>query len=302
MTNICLICNISFHHKRTLNSHIFKNHQLKPKEYYDKFLKKDSEGFCLSCNNPTKFRNTTRGYNIACNRKCYNLLVITNEHKQKVSNFTKKAMQRDDVKQNIKKHHSKGVSDETRKKMSVLAKRKFIDNPDIREKMYTEERNKKISISKEKYWKEHPEEKIRVGNLWKKEKEKDEVKWRKRLLIASKKGFETIYSPNGETSLEIKLYNFLSNNNIKYEKQYELDGKLFDAYLTEYNILLEFDGDFWHKSSLEECIYDFQKESFHNDEIKTLIAKNHNIHLYRIKENDNPNVILDILSKHLKSI
>lgn len=302
MINQCLICNTLFDNKRSLNSHLFNKHQLNPKQYYDKFIKKESEGFCGFCYKQTGFRNTTYGYKKMCSRKCYDLLLLTDERKHNVSILTKKAMQRDDVKENIKKHHSKGVSDETRKKMSILAKRKFIDNPGIKEKMYTEERNKKISIAKEKYWKEHPDDKIRVGNMWKKEKEKDEVKWRKRLLNASKKGFEKIYAPNGETSLETKLYNFLSNNNIKYEKQYELDGKLFDAYLTEYNILLEFDGEFWHKSSLEECIYDFQKESFHNDEIKTLIAKNHNIHLYRIRENDDPNVILDILSKHLKSI
>jgi G:T-mismatch repair DNA endonuclease (very short patch repair protein) len=186
--------------------------------------------------------------------------------------------------------------------MSILAKRKFIDYPNIKEKMYTEERNKKISLAKEKYWKEHPENKIRVGNMWKSEKEKDEVKWRKRLLDASKKGFEKIYAPNGETSLETKLYNFLSDNNIKYEKQYELDGKLFDAYLVEYNILLEFDGEFWHKLSLEECMYDFQKESFYNDQIKNSIAKKHNITLYRIRENDTPTIILVILSKHFKCI
>lgn len=302
MKNSCHICNILFDNKKSLNLHIFKNHQLKSKEYYDKFIKTKSEGFCGFCNKPTEFKNTTYGYKKMCNRKCYDLLMSTEEQKQKVSILTKKAMQRDDVKENVKKHHNKGVSNETKEKMSVLAKLKFIENSDIKQKMYTKERNKKISLSKEKYWKEHPEAKDRVANLWKIEKEKDEVKWRKRLLNASKKGFEKIYAPNGETSLETKLYNFLSNNNIKYEKQYELDGKLFDAYLTEYNILLEFDGEFWHKSSLEECIYDFQKESFHNDEIKTTIAKNHNIHLYRIRENDDPNVILDILSKHLKSI
>ncbi len=300
MINSCQICNILFKSKRTLNAHLFNDHQLKPKEYYDKFIKKESEGFCGFCNKQTGFRNTTYGYKKMCSRKCYDLLLLTDERKQKISISTKKAMQRNDVKENVKKHHDKGVSDETRKKMSVLAKRKFIDHPDIKEKMYTKERNKKISLAKEKYWKEHPEAKIRVGNMWKVEKEKDEVKWKRRLLDASKKGFEKIYSPNGESTLEIKLYNFLSNNNIKYEKQYELDGKLFDAYLTEYNILLEFDGEFWHKSSLEECMYDFQKESFHNDAIKNSIAKNHNISIYRIRENDDPSIILDILSKHLK--
>ena len=81
-----------------------------------------------------------------------------------------------------------------------------------------------------------------------------------------------------------------------------MDGKLFDAYLIEYNILLEFDGEFWHKSSLEECMYDFQKESFYNDQIKNSIAKKHDITLYRIRENDNPTIISDILLKHFKCI
>lgn len=148
MINPCLICNISFNNKRTFNSHLFNKHQLNPKEYYDKFIKKEFEGFCGFCNKQTGFRNTTYGYKKMCSRKCYDLLLLTDERKHNVSILTKKAMQRDDVKENIKKHHSKGVSDETRKKMSILAKRKFIDHPNIKEKMYTEERNKKISESK----------------------------------------------------------------------------------------------------------------------------------------------------------
>ncbi len=125
MINPCLICNISFNNKRTFNSHLFNKHQLNPKEYYDKFIKKEFEGFCGFCNKQTGFRNTTYGYKKMCSRKCYDLLLLTDERKHNVSILTKKAMQRDDVKENIKKHHSKGVSDETRKKMSILAKRKL---------------------------------------------------------------------------------------------------------------------------------------------------------------------------------
>lgn len=333
MNNLCHICNT--YHKTCggLVTHVVKLHKLNSHQYYDKFLKQDFDGFCKNCKSPTSFHNLSKGYRTTCSRECSRKLMCTPEirlkvqkiildkygtdrvkinekisrsqkkrlenpkEREKISIGTKKAMQREDVKEKLKYHHDKGVSETTRMKQSMSAKDRFINDPTIRNKIFTTDRNQKISIAKKQYWKDHPEERKRVGLIWKILKNRDETAWRDRLLKASKKGFEKIYRGNGETSLEKKLYKFLDDNGIRYTRQYELCGKLFDAYLTEYNILLEFDGEFWHKKTLEECIYDFQKTSFYNDKLKTKIASDHNISLYRIRENEDPSIILDIILK-----
>ena len=82
---------------------------------------------------------------------------------------------------------------------------------------------------------------------------------------------------------------------INYIKKYELGGKVYDAFLPDYNILLEVDGDFWHKNSIEECVYDFQKESYYNDILKNSIADDNHIKIVRIKEKQIPLTIKEIL-------
>jgi very-short-patch-repair endonuclease len=54
------------------------------------------------------------------------------------------------------------------------------------------------------------------------------------------------------------MYNFLLKSGIRFEKRYELGHRQYDAYLPDHNILLEFDGEFWHRKSLDECKYSFQ--------------------------------------------
>lgn len=337
MTNLCQLCNTLHKTCGGLASHLIQTHKTSTKSYYDQFLKKNMDGVCKNCGIDTKFHNLSLGYRITCSQKCSRELMrkpesrnkakhtmlsrygvehaaqnfevkskisftqkdrlIDPEERKRISIATKKAMQRDDVKQKLKEHHNKPVPDDVRLKQSISAKNRYKNDPSIKDKIYTEERNKKISISKKKYWETHPEEKERVGKMWQKIKEKDETKWRSRLLDISKKGFETIFGGNGQTSLEIKIYAFLDLHKIKYISQYEIEYKLFDAYLPDFNILLEFDGEFWHKLTIEECKYDFQINSFYNDQLKNDIAKSKNIPLYRIRENDDLSIILDIISR-----
>jgi hypothetical protein len=335
----CQLCQRECKNFKSLGTHLIKEHKTQSEYYYNKFIKKENI-LCKICKQTTKYINLSIGYAPTCSRACSRKLMNTtdarnkakqtimnkygvehysktNEHshthskfvkkyfsdlnnRKKISILTKIAMKREDVKQNHLNAVRKPKSQETIEKQSNSARLKFINNPDIKNKIYTPQRNKKISIAKKKYWEEHPERKIVVGNIWKKVKEKDECKWREHLLSASKKGFEKIFKHNGETSLEIKIYKFLDDNNIKYKKQYELNYKLFDAYLIDYDILLEFDGDFWHKQTLEECKYNFKKESYYNDIHKNEIAKKYNIPLYRIKETDSPAIVLDVINQYKK--
>lgn len=64
----CEICETEFNH---LGLHInYKHKNITQQEYYDKYLKKEKEGFCYTCNKPLKFISITKGYQHYCNAKC----------------------------------------------------------------------------------------------------------------------------------------------------------------------------------------------------------------------------------------
>lgn len=78
---ICKICDKSMSFKG-IGCH-FKSHNITIKEYYDKFLKNNNEGICLTCGKQTNFYNIKEGYFKFCNSKCANKNVsIQNKIKQ----------------------------------------------------------------------------------------------------------------------------------------------------------------------------------------------------------------------------
>lgn len=88
------------------------------------------------------------------------------------------------------------------------------------------------------------------------------------------------------TNLERKYYLMLKELDVFYVPQYPMGGRFYDAFLPDRNILLEFDGSFWHKEKLEDCKYDFQKKSMKVDALKNSMAKEKGIKIIRIKENE----------------
>jgi hypothetical protein len=222
------------------------------------------------------------------------LRMLDPKEREKISIATKKGMAVPEVRERFRKIVCKPLSDETKKKMSISIS-KALSNPTVKEKMYTDARNKKISDKKKIYWNENPDAKIRVGQIWKAARDKNPEEWKKRLLSISRKGFEAAWGKK-ETSLEEKYYNMLKTENIEYIPQYELSGKIYDAYLPSYNTLLEFDGVFWHPISLKECQYEWQIGNYHNDRQKDEIAKSNNMRLIRIREDVPVDSIKSLLS------
>ena len=88
------------------------------------------------------------------------------------------------------------------------------------------------------------------------------------------------------TSLERKYYLMLKDMNVFYVAQYELGGRIYDAFLPDENVLLEFDGSFWHKTKEEDCKYPFQRKSMEVDKLKNEIAKKKGIKIIRIREEE----------------
>lgn len=293
-TEFCKICSNKFSSTRSLGIHIRVSHKIGTDEYFCKYLGND--GKCKFCFKPTSFINLKKGFYKCCSNKCAKKLACTNpEYIRNISEKTKIAMSRPDVKDKINKKIGVPRTKEVCEKISKSCSGKFDRDHTLRSRMYTKERNKKISESKILFWRDNEEGRRRVGNIWKIWKNRDEVGWRKHLLYASKKGFEKIFSPTGDTSLEIKIYDMMLKEGINFIKKYELEGKIYDALLTDYNILLEIDGEFWHKSSIDECKYEFQKESFYNDLKKKELAEQNNFRLIRIPEHNIPKTIKELL-------
>lgn len=67
---ICDICNKEFTTYVGLSCHIRQSHNITSQEYYDKYIRKEGEGFCNVCQKPTSFRNFHIGYSRFCCAKC----------------------------------------------------------------------------------------------------------------------------------------------------------------------------------------------------------------------------------------
>jgi len=65
----CEICGKEFEDKTQLGYHIRNDHNMKDKEYYDLYMKKDTEGKCFFCGKDTDFLNLYNGYSRKCNSK-----------------------------------------------------------------------------------------------------------------------------------------------------------------------------------------------------------------------------------------
>lgn len=67
----CELCNREFESLRSLGLHLSHSHkEFSHKEYYDKYLKNDSDGICPVCGKPTKWKGGLQGYARTCSISC----------------------------------------------------------------------------------------------------------------------------------------------------------------------------------------------------------------------------------------
>lgn len=69
-TVTCCECGRTFTNYATLGVHISKHHKLSSKEYYDKYLKRNDEGKCIVCGQPTTYKSLKIGYRRYCCNRC----------------------------------------------------------------------------------------------------------------------------------------------------------------------------------------------------------------------------------------
>ena len=100
---------------------------------------------------------------------------------------------------------------------------------------------------------------------------------------------------------------FLDKLKLRYIYQFKTNiGRWYDFYLTDYRILIEIDGGYWHSDPRivkEDKLTPTQKHNKRVDEDKNRWALLHGIPLIRIWEKDireNPNQVMNMLRERLK--
>lgn len=66
----CEICDEEIKNYSSLNFHLRRVHKIESKDYYDKYLKKENDGKCKVCGQPTRFVNIRHGYLGHCCQYC----------------------------------------------------------------------------------------------------------------------------------------------------------------------------------------------------------------------------------------
>ena len=66
----CEICGKEYKNIRGLMSHVRQVHDPTTQQYYDTYLRKENEGFCLECGKPTSYHGMIRGYSKFCRCGC----------------------------------------------------------------------------------------------------------------------------------------------------------------------------------------------------------------------------------------
>lgn len=79
----CCICGMWCSTKQAFSFHILKEHKIKYKDYYDRYILKENENKCRLCNHETTFLNIHEGYTKYCSTLCSNMSALTKERKEK---------------------------------------------------------------------------------------------------------------------------------------------------------------------------------------------------------------------------
>ena len=144
------------------------------------------------------------------------------------------------------------------------------------DKIVSKETKKKKSIKKQEC----------ISNGWepwikgKHHTEKTKEKIRQKTLQQYKDG-----SIKSISKGEKRIFSFLKENNFNVQQQKCIERKMFDLFIPELNMLIEYDGDYWHS----------KPDRIENDKLKNNIAIRNNFRLIRIKEK-NENFVWDIIN------
>jgi hypothetical protein len=154
---------------------------------------------------------------------------------------------------------------------------------------YTTERNEKIKKAQKKRWEQIDDvqrsEMLKHTQRVAKERLGEE-KFVEIRRINGTKGYEKFKTRDNiacSSTFEVEMYDYLSSKGVEYIPQYNVNGWIYDCYIPMQNLLLEFDGDFWHPLTEDDCKYDWQFKRIHTDMMKNNNAIKNGYNIKRIR-------------------
>lgn len=168
------------------------------------------------------------------------------------------------------------------------ALRKHIkENKDL---YYTKERNEKISIAKTEWWNSKTNEyktefiKTKVIPVV---IEREGEEFYKRLRQAGIKGYESAIKKGRDKIMNLfeeEMISIIKDKGYECVYQYEINGWFYDCYIPEKNLIVEFDGDYFHPETIEECDTEEKVNRWNIDRKKETIAKENGYNIVRIRQ------------------
>jgi hypothetical protein len=208
-------------------------------------------------------------------------------NKYSIAQTTYAANNTDKMKLRAKKAKKTITTEQRKKSLEAMAAARFAKYNEI----YGEgsSRNKKISKKTSERWANYSESEkseITKKSVQTTRKQMGEAAYLEMMANKSLKGYKTLVKNGRGSKWEIEMISKLSNMYPDTITDYQVGGRWYDAFIPCKNILVEFDGDFWHPKSLDECQYDFQIRNYHNDLKKNKIASDNGFMLIRIRQSE----------------
>jgi very-short-patch-repair endonuclease len=155
------------------------------------------------------------------------------------------------------------------------------------------ERNDRISVAKKDWWSKLTKEE---RSLFVKQKvvavarnKKGEEQYLKELRKKGIQGYKKLIGKGVERTsnqFELEMYERIAKLNFEYKEQYEIDGWFYDCYVPSKNLLIEFDGDYWHPATLEDCKDARGRRQYSIDRKKEKVAQEKGYKVVRIRQSE----------------
>jgi very-short-patch-repair endonuclease len=154
-------------------------------------------------------------------------------------------------------------------------------------------RNEKISKSKKAWWENKSideRSKFITEKVIPKIIENEGIEnYHKRLRKAGILGHDLVRK-NGKTKVsnlfESQMIKIIKDKGYECIIQFEIRGYYYDSFIPEKNLIIEFDGDYWHAKSLDDCANDRLKNQWHIDRYKDKLAIEKGYNIIRIRQSE----------------
>jgi very-short-patch-repair endonuclease len=107
--------------------------------------------------------------------------------------------------------------------------------------------------------------------------------------LSGLKGYNSIISKGEKkerNGFEDYMLSIISQKGYSYVEQFEIEGWFYDCFIPEKNLIIEFDGDYWHAAKEEGCTSKRLKHQWEIDRNKDNLAIRKGYNIIRIRESN----------------